>query len=735
MNLTKLFNFSDLGKNLKRLFNFSYLIQNIKKSKALILLLIALVPLFTSIVLISMTEEYVFSFIELSAANLIGLYIIPFILSSALFGYVYKKNSVDFIGSMPISRGSIFTTNTIGGIAIITIMQLLTMICTLLLSKILSNVVIFGSMVWDIFVFYTIAYIFVFVVSNLAMTISGNKISQVVITLLITFLLPFLIVTGRAFYEDRTGINLTDNRNTIKITELYNFTPPSYVIETAIFGEDFEYNGVVVLKTSVLSLIYIGIGYFLFKKKKLEMAGEAFETRKIHLIVKLLTLLPFMAIYCALSDDDRVSVSLFFLAIVGVYYFVFDLITNKKIKLKTTIPAFFGSLAILFAFYEGIAPNFAWIPDVKIEKGDVKSIVIENISFSSNNKKEFNLLVEDEELVNLIMNNCLNLYNYSVTGQYVRPIDTEAYSSAIEITENENIGRIDYQEEKRKPQFSTDLKLKLKNGRVYNYSDYLTLETWNKILEKYGADETKQDFSKMKVVLGRFYLTEKEKDEIIEILNQTISELTYKELYELCESENVEYTLYLYEYKNHHLQKRNYSQKMPYQLFDKMITVCNQNAIKNLDEVYRIYCNENEITDYLEEYIKEHYNKYEDLLGYIELNNEDGELVNTDGMTAEELKAMKEKFPFLDIFYLIDNHGRYYDLFEESTDELKEFILKDYQNKVDINKKYIVLKSSYTDYMWYYTNNLDAICKILIEKYFDIIEREEIIVSKTELVA
>ena len=140
--------------NLTKLFNFSYCMQNIKKSKALIILLVLLVPLFTSIMLLSISEEYVFSFVELSVVNLIGMYIIPVVLSLALFGYVYKKNSVDFIGSMPISRRTIFLTNTIGGIAILAIAQLLTFICTLFLSKVLSNVIIFAQ--WFVRFLYSI---------------------------------------------------------------------------------------------------------------------------------------------------------------------------------------------------------------------------------------------------------------------------------------------------------------------------------------------------------------------------------------------------------------------------------------------------------------------------------------------------------------------------------------------------------------------------------------------------
>ena len=120
--------------NLTNLFNFNYLIQNIKKYKALIILLILLVPMFTSIMLLSVESdsEYVISFAELSIVNIIFMYIMPIVLSMTLFNYVYKKNSVDFIGSMPLSRKTVFITNTIGGFAIIAIMQLITMIIELI---------------------------------------------------------------------------------------------------------------------------------------------------------------------------------------------------------------------------------------------------------------------------------------------------------------------------------------------------------------------------------------------------------------------------------------------------------------------------------------------------------------------------------------------------------------------------------------------------------------------------
>ena len=56
---------------------------------------------------------------KLTILNIIGMYIIPVAISMCLFGYVFRRNSVDFINSMPLSRKSIFVTNTVGWIILI----------------------------------------------------------------------------------------------------------------------------------------------------------------------------------------------------------------------------------------------------------------------------------------------------------------------------------------------------------------------------------------------------------------------------------------------------------------------------------------------------------------------------------------------------------------------------------------------------------------------------------------
>ena len=113
--------------NLTKYFNFNYLKENIKKSKGVLLLLILVVPFFTILTLALMYNNKnnieLLNMKNIIFVNLIGMYIIPIGISFSLFGYVYKKSSVDFINSMPINRKSIFITNSIAGILIIILLQ------------------------------------------------------------------------------------------------------------------------------------------------------------------------------------------------------------------------------------------------------------------------------------------------------------------------------------------------------------------------------------------------------------------------------------------------------------------------------------------------------------------------------------------------------------------------------------------------------------------------------------
>ena len=142
--------------NLINLFNFNYLKQNLKKSKGALAVFIGIIPIINILILFMLNDNNhsneVITLPVLSIINFLGIFILPIVISICSFGYVFKKRSVDFVNSMPISRKSIFITNTIGGIAILVLMNLINAIFIYILSNTLSNLTIPTGMIIDYFI-------------------------------------------------------------------------------------------------------------------------------------------------------------------------------------------------------------------------------------------------------------------------------------------------------------------------------------------------------------------------------------------------------------------------------------------------------------------------------------------------------------------------------------------------------------------------------------------------------
>ena len=113
--------------SLTKLFNKNYFVQNILKSKAVIVLVIGIVPILNAIFMLTVSQDTTTPILAdirtISVLNILGMYVLPLVLSVCLFGYVFKKKSVDFVNSMPLTRKTIFITNSIGGILLIVIMM------------------------------------------------------------------------------------------------------------------------------------------------------------------------------------------------------------------------------------------------------------------------------------------------------------------------------------------------------------------------------------------------------------------------------------------------------------------------------------------------------------------------------------------------------------------------------------------------------------------------------------
>lgn len=347
--------------NLMKYFNYNYMIQNLKKSKSILIFFLGLIPIasiFSYLVLISNTSLYNITLEAISIIHYFGIYFIPILLSLCLFGFIYKKKQVDFTLSMPLSRKTIFTTNTITGILLLIFMVTFSAL-GIYIVNLFTDFIIPFRMIIDYILIWSITYIFVFVLTNIAMSISGNGITQFIVTMLLLFFIPFLIDCiqySNPFYGVGDDANLCitsiDSCYYIENYKQANFTLPYNNIRIFLFAKwQPLYNIVSLLKMVIISIIGFIVGKGLYVKRKMEINETSFSTLEIHNIVKALTMFPIVIVITDFIKGDSMSNlgMIISILILVIYYLVYDLITRKSISnLKTTFIHFCITLIILF---------------------------------------------------------------------------------------------------------------------------------------------------------------------------------------------------------------------------------------------------------------------------------------------------------------------------------------------------------------------------------------------------
>lgn len=347
--------------NLMKYFNYNYMIQNLKKSKSILIFFLGLIPIasiFSYLVLISNTSLYNITLEAISIIHYFGIYFIPILLSLCLFGFIYKKKQVDFTLSMPLSRKTIFTTNTITGILLLILMVTFSAL-GIYIVNLFTDFIIPFRMIIDYILIWSITYIFVFILTNIAMSISGNGITQFIVTMLLLFFIPFLIDCiqySNPFYGVGDDANLCitsiDNCYYIENYKQANFTLPYNNIRIFLFAKwQPLYNIVSLLKMVIISIIGFIVGKVFYVKRKMEINETSFSTLEIHNIVKALTMFPIVIVITDFIKGDSMSNlgMIISILILVIYYLVYDLITRKSISnLKTTFIHFCITLIILF---------------------------------------------------------------------------------------------------------------------------------------------------------------------------------------------------------------------------------------------------------------------------------------------------------------------------------------------------------------------------------------------------
>lgn len=581
--------------NLTKLFNINYLKQNLKKSKVILLIFTLLVPILNTLSLVMVSNNnngYIPSLLDISVLNIVGIYFLPLVISICLFNFMFKKKSVDFINSMPISRKSIFITNTIGGLLIILSMLIVSALLTGVVSLMFNIPIPFMMLIDYVLIWFSI-YMFAFTIANMSMSVSGNAITGIIVSLLLMFFVPFMMNYTNTLKED----NINDNyyieikdENTIPDNytcsdkdiecslnkqlnkyqiDMFKITNKKYnPLYNYIFGGIYNYDYEIEINTNIkiviLSIIYIVIGYFLFINRKMEVSETSFKNVHLHNIVKSLTLLPFMAISYAICRDANILAILFVIILMLIYYFIYDLITKKSItNIKLSIFYFIISISIYTIIFSvcDIHKN----DNVVIDYNDITSFAVNYStyginSYTRNSEQNDVIYIKDKDLISKIIKSKLE-YNYNEKSNYVELYiklkDNSIYSISVDLSDE------DYEE---------------LTNKLYDNKDYV---------KKYKDI----DFDKVyAVMLGEKVYKKSESKDIIKLIKTTINNMPTEEFIRLQNKyRNVRnsnyYVIKLYSYEGHKKNEYIISGYISYDLLNSVVNSNNKLLKDNISTI------------------------------------------------------------------------------------------------------------------------------------------------------
>lgn len=526
--------------NSKTLFNTNYAKQTLKRHKGLLLLMMIIVPLITALLLSFMLVEdfgdFEDSYARLILVNGFGMIGIPFILSNLLLNYAFSKKKVDFVNSMPISRKKIFLTNVLLGIGYIIVLQLFNLIVLTIFMNVTKIYMTF-SMIFDLCLIFTIGYAFMYSIYCLALSLSGTIYMQIVLSLLILFLIPFtrfFVFNSLELYDDGVIFyvpnNITCRLRPADYDNMFLTVPFRLVMFNS--GEIYSaYNAKDMILTLALTAIYTIIGMRCFERRKMETAEEAITSNKLHLFIKGLTLLPMVTLFYYIVFEEEPNGAII-LGILGVgvifaYYLIYDLITRKKIKLKSSIIAFICSFVILFLFAAAGDKIAEKIEDMEkeIDYYDIESIAMvdSNLFYSCGERLDSIKPLSDEDAKYLVD----NLRDSS--GYYSRYGDSTSREALI---------------------------IKLHNGRTYYVFAYVDEEVDKDLRNRLANDEEYidslynilaiNDNNYIEIVNDDSPMIDVEKDPLANDLNSNLKELIKDKVANGSE-QDVLYSVYKYE--------------------------------------------------------------------------------------------------------------------------------------------------------------------------------------------
>ena len=339
--------------NLTKLFNFNFIKENIKKSIGILLFLFFIIPIVNILYLFNMLNQqiYVINLIDLSKMTYFASFIFPVVVAYILNSYLFKQNSLDFYLSKPINKRKLFFSNIFTGLFIIIVLLIINVIIFSLFN--LTNLSIPFSLLFDYFIYTFILYTFIYIVISLAISLCGNFITALIVSIILIWSFPTTLYVDKLLSETytETYIKFKGDSNEYYMQHIKNIEHPLTLPSGFILKREF--NSGDIIKTILLSIIYVFVGYVLFKKRKMENIAVGLKNESLHYTVKTISFLPFALLNALFLKEKTIFTGLIITFAAIIYYLIYDLLTQKKLykPLKSTIIFTWTYIILSLCFY------------------------------------------------------------------------------------------------------------------------------------------------------------------------------------------------------------------------------------------------------------------------------------------------------------------------------------------------------------------------------------------------
>ena len=336
-----------------KLINFNFIKENTKKSLGILLFLFFIIPIVNILYLFNMLNQqiYVINLIDLTKMTYFASFIFPVVIAYILNNYLFKQNSLDFYLSKPINKRKLFFSNILAGLLLILVLLIINVIVFSLFN--LTNLSIPFALLFDYFIYTFVLYSFIYIVITLAISLCGNFITALIVSIILIWSFPITLDVDKLLSENytETYIKFKGDNNEYYVDHIKNIKhpltlPSSYVLKK-------EFNTADIIKTSLLSIIYIFAGYVLFKRRKTENITSGFKNESLHYVVKTISLLPFMLLNALFLKEKTIFTGLIITLAAIFYYLIYDLLTQKKLykPLKSAIIFTWTYIILSLCFY------------------------------------------------------------------------------------------------------------------------------------------------------------------------------------------------------------------------------------------------------------------------------------------------------------------------------------------------------------------------------------------------